>query len=675
MGNSNEKKVEYKKGKVEKNYFSKIDTIMSMKNCTNFSLINNLKICLNEKNFEQIPDASVQYFTLNPGEEPTNFINWLDFIYQYLYKEKALGLFWAEQMTIELDKEIFLSENKYLSEFFYEEFELENMPKCLYNETNLNNSTIKSQQKINLDNSNLNITRNLGGSFMNSPNNIEERNTINLKYKYFRDKIKGYINKFKQHIFNKDHPINRVTQIFVELWVKYAEIKINSLKKKYSDLNNKFNIDEINLVVNDLTQELQRFVVHLQISLKLFYSRTINYSYFNEEKDELINLITSLLFRTGNIYNTVFELYRLSMEQEIEKTTKNFQNLKKANPEEFGINKQYCLNLITLILQEEILNKKLKELDESNSIGNNSINNNEEEDNNKGNDFEKKKIGIILEVVKDNKKKCPRYGDREIEETLVNLNYEENDNLIINGVNIEEFNLKQENIEKNIDEELGVKKLSLLPIHELYGDQTNTIDNNNPNSFLLEQDEINTVENDKELLNNNSNNKAMIIRTSNTYQESVNKAIQMPKLKKIFNRISYTRTKNIEYLSYPYETAIQLLKQVKKFKTPFEKMMIFASISSEITDCINDFWKPLDCYIDNNLLNLEIDQLMTIFIYIIIQSQIYDIGVHCKIIKSFTTCITKASMIGYYYSTVEASVLYISSINDIKELIKNKITN
>ena len=675
MGNSNEKKVEYKKGKVEKNYFSKIDTIMSMKNCTNFSLINNLKICLNEKNFEQIPDASVQYFTLNPGEEPTNFINWLDFIYQYLYKEKALGLFWAEQMTIELDKEIFLSENKYLSEFFYEEFELENMPKCLYNETNLNNSTIKSQQKINLDNSNLNITRNLGGSFMNSPNNIEEKNTINLKYKYFRDKIKGYINKFKQHIFNKDHPINRVTQIFVELWVKYAEIKINSLKKKYSDLNNKFNIDEINLIVNDLTQELQRFVIHLQISLKLFYSRTINYSYFNEEKDELINLITSLLFRTGNIYNTVFELYRLSMQQEIEKTTKNLQNLKKANPEEFGINKQYCLNLITLILQEEILNKKLKELDESNSVGNNSINNNEEEDNNKGNDFEKKKIGIILEVVKDNKKKCPRYGDREIEETLVNLNYEENDNLIINGVNIEEFNLKQENIEKNIDEELGVKKLSLLPIHELYGDQTNERDNNNPNSFLLEQDEINTVENDKELLNNNSNNKAMIIRTSNTYQESANKAIQMPKLKKIFNRISYTRTKNIEYLSYPYETAIQLLKQVKKFKTPFEKMMIFASISSEITDCINDFWKPLDCYIDNNLLNLEIDQLMTIFIYIIIQSQIYDIGVHCKIIKSFTTCITKASMIGYYYSTVEASVLYISSINDIKELIKNKITN
>ena len=77
-------------------------------------------------------------------------------------------------------------------------------------------------------------------------------------------------------------------------------------------------------------------------------------------------------------------------------------------------------------------------------------------------------------------------------------------------------------------------------------------------------------------------------------------------------------------------------------------------------------------YIDNNLLNLEIDQLMAIFIYIIIQAQIPDICVHCKMIKSFTTCITKASMIGYYYSTVEASVQYIASLKDAKELIKDK---
>ena len=63
-----------------------------------------------------------------------------------------------------------------------------------------------------------------------------------------------------------------------------------------------------NKTVNELTRQFQRFVVHLQISLILFYSRTINYSCFNEEKFEIINLVTTLVFRTGNIYDTVFEL-------------------------------------------------------------------------------------------------------------------------------------------------------------------------------------------------------------------------------------------------------------------------------------------------------------------------------------------------------------------------------
>ena len=47
---------------------------------------------------------------------------------------------------------------------------------------------------------------------------------------------------------------------------------------------------------------------------------------------------------------------------------------------------------------------------------------------------------------------------------------------------------------------------------------------------------------------------------------------------------------------------------------------------------------------------------MNIFIYIIIKAKMSDIIVYCKIISLFTTCITKSSMIGYYYSTFEASI-------------------
>ena len=649
MGNCNQKNSSNENKKIEKKYFSMIDTILMKKNYTNYSLKDNLKICLSEKNFDQANENSVQYFTLIPDEEPTNFINWLDFIYQYLYKEKTIERYWASQMIEELDKEIFLSENKYLSEFFYEEFEFENEPKCLYK----NLITNKNSKKINFDLSYLNVTQNLGGSFNTNSNLYEDEDEANLKYKHFRNKVKGYINKFKKQILNADHPINRVTQIFVKKWWGYAQLKIDSMKRKYQDLDNKNQIDEINLIVDDLTMELQRFVVHLQIALKLFYSRTINYSYFNEEKDELINLITTLLFRTGNIYSTVFSLYKLSMDKEIRMMTKNFAELKKANPEELGIERQYCLNIESLDFQEEILTKKLKETENYNFIKNNNLSNVIEENDI---ELEKKRIEIILEVVRDNKKKFPKFGDRELEETKVNLNYEENFNLLIND-NV----IPEENDSSSIfNKALGSKRISLFPRNELYGN------NLNESSFFLDKSEIDTAERQ-----NGAANKTMIIRKAEENNEKASK-IKMPQMEKIFNRISYTRTKNIEYLSYPYETAIQLLKQIQKFKTPFEKMMIFASISSEITECINDFWKDLSGYIDNNLLNLEIDQLMAIFIYIIIQAQISDICVHCKMIKSFTTCITKASMIGYYYSTVEASVQYIASIKDVKELIKDK---
>ena len=135
--------------------------------------------------------------------------------------------------------------------------------------------------------------------------------------------------------------------------------------------------------------------------------------------------------------------------------------------------------------------------------------------------------------------------------------------------------------------------------------------------------------------------------------------------------VSFLRQNKDDYLSYPYETAIQLIKQIKNFKTPFEKMMIIANISNEITDCINDFWQEMEEYIKKEYLNIEEEQIMTIFIYIIIKSGIIDIFVHCKMIKLFTTCTTKSSMIGYYYSTVEAGITYIKTLKDIDELFKN----
>ena len=661
MGNfkSNNNNNNDNKKKVKKEYFSIINRILIEKNRTNSTLINNIKMALNEKNFDQISNTPVQYFKCAPNQEPEGFIYWLDFLYNYLYQEHSIDRYWALQMTEKLDEENFISENKYLSQFFLEEFEIENKPKCI--EMN----QIKSERrKINLNNSTLNVTQNLGGSFSNSFIKGEESDDFTtLKYKEFRNKVKGYILKFKEHILNKDHPINRVVQIFERIWVEYVYSKIYLIKQKYKDYNNKIFLKKINKIVNEMTEQLQRFVVHLQICLKLFYARTINFSSFNEEKDELINLSTTLVFRTGKIYDAIFELYKLSLNQEINSMKDIFNNLIKVNPEELGIFKQFCLNLETLNYQEKILmdyskGKKTNNGDINKINVSNSINTNLNIEKNKNSIDGHRDIDVLLALVRDNKKRCPKFGDREIDETKVKLEYEENFNMIPREPTIKK---------KRFD-------TVLLPINEVPIDNGKERKSNfESNKYNLDDSNyINESESNLNLFEDDDLNKNLIIRSVSNFDIIEENSLLPTKLEKVFNRVSFVRTKNIEYLSYPYETAIQLLKQIQKYKTPFEKMMIIASISSEITDCINDFWKDLNNYIKNDLLNLEIDQLMIIFIYIIIKSQIYDISVHCKIIKSFTTCITKASMIGYYYSTVEASVSYLQSIHNIKELLKNK---
>jgi len=99
-------------------------------------------------------------------------------------------------------------------------------------------------------------------------------------------------------------------------------------------------------------------------------------------------------------------------------------------------------------------------------------------------------------------------------------------------------------------------------------------------------------------------------------------------------------------------------------------MQTIASVSIEITECINTYWNGNDSIISNSLLNLDADDIMSIFIYIIIRSKIYDILIHSKFIKEFTTSITKSTMMGYYYVTMEASLMFLFEVKDVQSLSK-----
>jgi hypothetical protein len=120
----------------------------------------------------------------------------------------------------------------------------------------------------------------------------------------------------------------------------------------------------------------------------------------------------------------------------------------------------------------------------------------------------------------------------------------------------------------------------------------------------------------------------------------------------------------------PYELAIKSLQSIKKIKIPFEQMIIIASISTEITESVNNFWKRMTSVLTPSLLNIEADDLMSIFIYIIINSQMADILVHAKFLKEFTTGVTRSTMIGYYYTTLEASLIYLLEVREHSDLLQ-----
>ena len=675
----NKEEINLNNDPITKEYFNDLQLIFIHNYLENDNLVSNMKVCLDEKNFDQILETNDL-----PKEDDQiiydglEFINWLDFLYQYLEEERGKNRDWAEQMLDKLDEEYFLAENKYLSQFFFEEYGILSIPDCICKKK-------KRDRKINVNTSMLNVTQNLGGSFGESFNVDSEQDSAGFKYKEFRNKVKRYIMNFKEHILNKDHPINIVAQIFESVWVDYVNKKMQIMEQKYPETTeeNKYSIEKD---IAELTYQFQRFVIKLQICLKLFYSRTINYSFFNEEKDELINLITTLIFRTGKIYDTMFSLYRFSLRREIRDMTIKYEKLKKITPEDLGVARQFCLDKTTLEMQEEILQKALKDCE-------NEGENEKEKENNKGayeinlseNKMEKRKITTLMKIVEDKKRRIPKPGQRNMEDLKVNLDFDD-DNSDSDKMNINRNDsvfIDNNNIIGSILPKLGE--------NDIYASSVNvSVDNitlhkgnfniNDPDEDLLTSNNIiNTNENKDK--NNPQNylfgkksggsqdeyDSNVIVRDSNAVQKNIVPFIP----EKFIGRVSYMRKNNDDFISYPYETAIQLLKQIRKYKTPFEKMMIIASISNEITDCINDFWGQMESYIKKDLLGIEAEQIVTIFIYIIIQSGIIDIFVHCKMIQFFTTCTTKSSTIGYYYSTVEASITFIRTLKNVDELFKN----
>lgn len=527
----------------------------------NSTLLINKQVCMIKKNFDETGENN-NYHNVRSRKE----IDWKNYLIKYLKKKSEKNSNWAKILFAFIEKEAFLFESSFLSFFFYYEFELETKPKCLT--TNKKNLVKKKKMDMN------DIARNLGGSIVSiNPDGLLPDDP-RIEYELKRDMIKSYIQVFKEHLFDQDHPINQVI-------VKFAQVISTEIKQERT----KVPLD--NNLLEHYIKEVQTFILKIQIAAKIFYSNTVNYEPLAEEKDEFINLVCWLVFEVshGVLYDEVYELYQIGLRKKVKEFEVKLNNMSDITLKDLGIKKEFRLDNST----REYINTLIKE---------NKL-----------------------------KQKPPK--------TIKNTKLEQLKNHTNKNTSINNVNEREQDFYINRDESLRI---------ESQMDNTFRSDDADENNFktrvgsLLQENKIsfNVIDNQKS---------SILIRAKNHPIICSN-----------------------PFYSYPYESVIDLARTLPLYGVPFHQMLIIANLSIEITKSIHDFWEEMNVIVSNDLLALSADELMSIFVYIIIKANVPEILIYQQMINDFTTACTKSSMLGYYCTTIECVISFLHSTDDLKKL-------
>ena len=570
----------------ESNYFSRINTFLRDSYIKNLYSDENLK-----NSFE------LKSFTVASSHPPTEDVTWLEYITNYIEDTMYDHHYsWCSELLFFIKEQSFMSESKYDSTFFYNEFLIKTKPTSLYDEKDIDNdeniievdkveNAYNAKQPINLEE--LDITANLGGSYLdlNTDDLVPDDPTI--QYQKRRKLVKKYIKIFKEHIYkNADHPIMSIIIGFNRIFSKYINTNLKNLENqlKKREITPEQYVNNLSKFETEITTNLQKFIIRMHCTVKLFYSMVVDYTCFQDEKDDLLNMIITLFFKTGNLYEAVYELYNLAFSKQIQDMQDKLVNLKNVKPKNLDVQIKFCLDDDTLELQKKILKEKR-----------------EEKDKKEGEEQSKEPEKNNLQIITENKRhNSLDLGDEE---------------------------------EKEDDEEED--------------------DNENAPIFIGLAQFRNTI-------NSFNNKKMMFPKLHNKLRDTI--AIKDQYISEV---------KVAGKLPVPYLSAIKLLTTLKKYKAPFEKIVIIAAISDQITESATTFWSEMEKYIKKDFLSIEADEIMAIFLFIVIRSQMPEIIIFSKMITNFTTPGTRAFSISYNFTLLEASLEYLSSIRNLKELIKD----
>jgi len=189
--------------------------------------------------------------------------------------------------------------------------------------------------------------RNSEKSFL-SENILDEKN----QNKYFSYQVRKHIDLIRRQLDNPKHPIYLIIK-------KFSEIYFDYLNKCYDKVKNN---EDINKKTKDsVIKDIQDFIDIIAIALKLFYMKSINYDYFEHEKDEFINLVCQILFNQKNFEKELFKFFELSNKEKQSQFKQKKKLLGDITPKDVGISIKFRLD------------KETENFKKNNNYGNESI--------------------------------------------------------------------------------------------------------------------------------------------------------------------------------------------------------------------------------------------------------------------------------------------------------------
>ena len=163
-------------------------------------------------------------------------------------------------------------------------------------------------------------------------------NNLELIEKYNSYMRKKYLKIIRQDLEKEQHPLKEIINKFIQLINVQLRLIIQNM------IENEDDPGKCHHLGLDIVKEIRNFIEIMQVALKLFYSKSIKFKNFEGEKDEIINLLSYIIFNDKVFYRNMKNLFSYMNIQKIKILESRFKQNKDLTPKELGISPKFCLD-------------------------------------------------------------------------------------------------------------------------------------------------------------------------------------------------------------------------------------------------------------------------------------------------------------------------------------------